>query len=353
MLSGGDYIIDLRSDTLTKPTKEMRKAMFEAEVGDDGREDNLGRGEDPTVNRLEDIAAEVSGKKAALFCNSGAMANLIALLTHCTRGDNVLLGETSHINKSEKAPFMDSFGGLIPRFFVTDPFGTPEINSIKQFIGDDEIKLLCLENTNNFMGGTCMSKEQTKAICHVAHEHAIPVHLDGARIFNASVYYDIPVKKLVEPVDSLMLSLSKGLGAPVGALLCGEKEFISRARKVRKLLGGSMRQSGVVAASGISAIQQEADRLKDDHDHAYRLANMIMNNDKIDIRIDSVQTNMIVVDVSPSGQSAETFESGLLKRGLKVKSISDRHVRMTTYREITRDNMIRAANIINSYCDSL
>ncbi|QQK75366.1 aminotransferase class V-fold PLP-dependent enzyme [Salicibibacter cibarius] len=321
--------------------------MYEAEVGDDGR------AEDPTVNKLENIAADVTGKEAALFCNSGTMANLIALLTHCTRGDNVLAGESSHINKSEKAPFMDSIGGLIPRFFETDECGAPEMDSIQQLMNEHEIKLLCLENTNNFNGGTCMSKEQTDAICKAAHEHNIPVHLDGARIFNASVHLNTPVKQLVDSVDSLMFSLSKGLGAPVGSLLCGEKTFIESARNIRKLLGGAMRQSGVVAAAGIAAIQHEADRLKKDHEKAYLLASMLKNNDKIDIQMDNVQTNIVIADVSPSGLSAKTFESNLLQRGLKVKSITGDHVRMTTYREITKDDIIRAANLFNAYCDEL
>ncbi|WP_246476543.1 GntG family PLP-dependent aldolase [Salicibibacter cibi] len=323
--------------------------MYDAEVGDDGRTDKLGRGEDPSVNNLEDVAAEVMGKEAALFCNSGTMANLISLLTHGTRGDNVLAGETCHINKSEKAPFMENIGGLIPRFFETDVFGAPDMDSIHQLMNDYEIKLLCLENTNNFMGGTCLSKEQMNTLCNVAHENGIPVHLDGARIFNASVYYDIPVKKLVKPADSVMFSLSKGLGAPMGSVLCGQKAFITRARKIRKLLGGSMRQSGVVAATGITAIQQEVDRLKEDHENAYLLAGMIKDNAKINIRMDAVQTNIVNVDVSSSGRSAKTIESDLLNKGLKVKSISDYKVRITTYRGVTRDDIIRAATIINAY----
>ena len=346
-------MIDLRSDTLTKPTEEMRRAMYIAEVGDDGRTSLQGKGEDPTVNKLEEQAAKVTGKEDALFCSSGSQANIIALLTHCKRGDAVVIGETSHINQSEKLPFMEEYYGLNPKFFLTVEYGLPNSESVNIFLREDKVSLLCLENSNSFESGTCMTVEQTAAICALSNRHNVPVHLDGARIFNVAAHYNLPVANLVSSVDSIMFCLSKGLGAPVGSMLCGSKEFIKRARTIRKLLGGGMRQAGIIAAAGIISIQSNSKRLIQDNENAYFLATQLAHNECFKLDLASIQTNIVTLDISASGYTSQYFESELAKRGLKVKSTSDRHIRMTTYAEIHKRDVVEAAKIINVFCKSL
>ena len=346
-------MIDLRSDTLTKPTEEMRKAMYNAEVGDAGRVDSSGRGEDPTVNRLEEIAAELTGKEAAMFVPSGTMGNLTALMTFCSAGQHVGVGRELHVYHNEKAAFKDRPGGLIPEFFDTDHRSIPNISSIKALLEGTKINLLCLENTLNFAGGTCITKEQIDSICSLAHTKGVAVHLDGARINNAAIYLNTSVDELVAPVDTVMFCLSKGLGAPVGSMLCGDHNFIVDAKKTRTFIGGTMRQAGVLAAAGIVAIQKGRDRLVEDHENARLLADRIAHNSKITINIEDVQTNIVRMDVSPSSHDAKTFQKGLEKKGLKVNAISEKYIRMVTYREIKRNDIIEAANIINEFCELL
>jgi len=346
-------MIDLRSDTLTKPTQEMRKAMCDAEVGDAGREDSIGRGEDPTLNRLEDMAARLMGKEAAMYVPSGTMANLTALMTFCSTRQHVAIEENLHVYRNEKAAFEERPGGLIPEFFETDSLSTPEPDSIETLLEEKKINLLCLENTHNFAGGACLSKEQMKSICSIAQKKGVPVHLDGARINNASIYLNTPVDELVAPVDSVMFCLSKGLGAPVGSILCGSSDFIIEARKTRKLIGGTMRQAGVLAAAGIVAIEKERSRLIEDHENARLLAERIQPNDKIDLDMKTVQTNIIKVDVSPSGFDAKTFQQGLEKRGLKVLVTGEQFIRIVTHRGIRTEDVLEASTVFNEYCASL
>lgn len=346
-------MIDLRSDTLTQPTVEMRKAMHDAEVGDAGRTDSSGRGEDPTVNRLEDIAAGLMGKEAAMFLPSGTMGNLIALMTYCSIGQRVGVEKKLHVYHNEKGIFKDRPGGLIPEFFETDHKSIPNLNSIKALLEEKKIDLLCLENTHNFEGGTCLSKDQINAICSLAKKNGVAVHLDGARINNASVYLNTSVDELVAPADSVMFCLSKGLGAPVGSMLCGTHDFVVEAKKIRKVIGGTMRQAGVLAAAGIVAIQRERDRLMEDHENARLLAERIEHNLRINLKKEDVQTNIVKIDVSPSGYDAASFLMGLEKRGIKANAISEKHIRMVTYREIRREDIMEASNIMNAYCQSL
>nr|WP_309098890.1 GntG family PLP-dependent aldolase [Fredinandcohnia onubensis] len=346
-------MIDLRSDTLTKPTESMRRAMFKAVVGDDGRWGKEGKGEDPTINRLEDLAARITGKEESLFCNSGTMANIIALVTNCQRGDAVAISKYNHIYYSEKSPFMDEYFGLKPTFYDTDEKGFPNKKHLQSIFKDRAINLLCLENSNNFKGGTCMSVQQTEEICSLAKEYNIHIHMDGARIFNVATHYKIPVKELLVSVDSVMFCLSKGLSAPIGSLLCGSKEFIKRARKVRKLLGGGMRQAGIVASAGILALQEEVERLNDDHQHAQILASLLKNCKNVIVQPDLVETNIVNVDVSLSGYPAKKFEHELLNAGLMVKSMSEEIVRMTTYRGISKADIEKAAKIFLNYCNEL
>jgi len=265
-----DKVIDLRSDTVTKPTPAMWEAMAKADVGDDVY------GEDPTVNRLEEMAAERMGKESALFVTSGTQGNLVALLTHCGRGDEVILGQRSHTLLFEQGG-MAALGGITPWPVPNQEDGTMRLNEIAGAIRDDNIhfprtRLVCLENTHNVCNGSALTPEYTRQVGELAHSHGLKVHLDGARVFNAAAVLRVDVKDLVQDVDSVQLCLSKGLCAPVGSLLCGSGEFIAEARRNRKVLGGGMRQAGVLAAAGIVALEQMADRVGEDHVRARRLA---------------------------------------------------------------------------------
>jgi threonine aldolase len=346
-------MIDLRSDTLTKPTEEMRKAMYEAEVGDEGRMDASGKGEDPTVNRLEDIAAQLTGKEDAMFVPSGTMGNLAALMTHCSAGQRVGVEKKLHVYHNEKAAFRERPGGLIPEFFETDHQSDPQAESIKAILDQKKIALLCLENSHNDGGGNCMTGDRINSICSLAKKKGVAVHLDGARINNAALYLQTPVDKLVASVDTVMFCLSKGLGAPVGSMLCGNHDFIVEARRTRKFLGGTMRQAGVLAAAGIVAIEHERDRLIEDHQNARLLAESVAQNPKIKINMEGVQTNIVRLDVSPSGHDAQTFQEALESRGLKAQAVSEKLIRMVTYREIGKEDILLAAQIINECCKAL
>lgn len=346
-------MIDLRSDTLTKPTEAMRKAMYDAEVGDEGRADDEGRGEDPTVRKLEDMAAELMGKEAAMYVPSGTMANLAALMTACSVGQRVAVEDKLHVYHNEKCAFMERPGGLVPEFYETDDSYAPDFGSVERLLDEKQINLLCMENSHNYAGGMCLPKDRLDAICSLAKNKGVPVHLDGARIHNAAAFLNIPASKLVESVDTVMFCLSKGLGAPVGSIVCGSHDFIKEARNTRTYLGGTMRQAGLMAAAGIVAIQSERERLAEDHRNALLLAKGIEANSKIRIDPKVIQTNMVRLDVSPSGHDANFFQKGLEKMGLKTLPISDKFIRMVTYREIGSKDVVVAANIINKFCDSI
>lgn len=329
-------LIDLRSDTLTRPTPEMLEAMIHADVGDDSR------GEDPTVKKLEELAANITGKEAALFCNSGTMANIIALLTHCKRGDRVAIDPFSHIYRREKSLFKEEYFGLRAVFYETDTFRVPQ--------NKKQAKLMCLENSIAYTGGTCISITQTNEICETAK---IPIHIDGARIFNVAAHFNIPVKKLIENVDSVQFCLSKGLGAPIGSMLCGSSAFIERAKEIRKIIGGGMRQAGIIAAAGIVALQNTP-QLKIDNEHTSLLARKILHNSPIlHLDLETVQTNIIIAEVSNSGYMANIFAEKLKNRGLQVRAISDTKIRMVIYREITKEKIDKAAEIINQFCKEI
>ncbi len=263
-------IVDLRSDTVTQPTPAMRDAMYRAEVGDDVY------GEDPTINRLERMGAERMGKEAALFVVSGTMGNLVAFLTHCGRGDEVILGNHSHTFLFEQGG-MAALGGITPWPIPNQPDGTLRLEDIEGAIREENVhfprtRLVCLENTHNMCNGTPLTAECTAQVARLAHTHGLRVHLDGARIFNAAAALGVDARELVQDVDSVMFCLSKGLCAPVGSLLCGSADFIAEARRARKVLGGGMRQAGLLAAAGIVALEQMIDRLAEDHVRAKRLA---------------------------------------------------------------------------------
>jgi len=288
--------VDLRSDTVTKPTPEMREAMAEAEVGDDVYRD------DPTVNRLEELAADMLGKEAALFVPSGTMGNLIAMLVHCQRGDEVIVGNQSHIYLNE-AGGMSALGGIQPCAIKNQSDGTLALDDILASIRTEDVhhpitRLVCLENTQNICGGVPLTPDYTRQVGELVHRNNLYLHIDGARIFNSSVAQNVSVKDLVEPADSVMFCLSKGLAAPIGSMLLGTSKFIARACHLRKMLGGGMRQVGVVAAAGIISLEKMTKRLGQDHVRAKNLADGLRQIEGLVVDANSPYTNMVYLNLS-------------------------------------------------------
>jgi len=321
--------IDLRSDTVTLPTPHMREAMYRAEVGDDVY------GEDPTVNRLEAMAAERMGKEAALFVVSGTMGNLVALLTHCGRGDEIILGDRSHTFLYE-AGGSAALGGIHHWALPNQPDGTLRLEDIEAAIRPDNVhfprtRLICLENTHNRCGGAVLTPEYLDAVGALARRHGLAVHLDGARIFNAAIALGVDVRELTRSVDSVMFCLSKGLSAPVGSLLCGTKEFIAEARRARKILGGGMRQAGVIAAAGIVALEEMVDRLREDHANARRLAEGLAEIPGLAVDLERVQTNIVIFDLTAEGVTAQEVVARLGEEGVKMGVIGPRQIRAVTH----------------------
>ena len=342
-------VVDLRSDTLTVPTEAMRAAMREAEVGDDGRVDAEGRGGDPTVNRLEDYAAELLGKEAALFCPSGTMANLVALATWCDRGDAAALEPDLHVFRTEKSPFMEKFLGIQPVFYARDAEGMPEVASFASACATPGLKLACVENSHNFGGGICVSLARQQALAATARKAAVPVHMDGARLFNATVALGVDAAHLAACADSVMFCLSKGLGAPFGSVLCGTREFVAQARQTRKLLGGGMRQAGIMAAAGLVALRTGIERLAEDHENARHLGAALAAYDEFVLT--PVQSNIVMLDISASGRSSEWFEQKLAPLGLLAKGMGKDHLRLTTYSGVGRQDMARAIEAFERFME--
>jgi threonine aldolase len=329
-------VIDLRSDTVTKPTPAMRRAMAQADVGDDVF------GEDPTVNRLQERAAELFGREAALFVPSGTMGNQIAIKVHTQPGDEVILEEASHIFNSEMA-MMAAFSGVIPRPIPSER-GWLRWEQIESAIRPNvyyyaQTRLICLENTHNFKGGSVYPLEWAREIIEKAHERGLKVHLDGARIFNAAVATGRSVKELTEGFDSVMFCLSKGLGAPVGSMLVGSAEFIKEARRVRKMLGGGMRQVGILAAAGLYALEHHIERLAEDHENAQILAQAL--REIPEVRLDPVETNIIIFELTKT--PAEKLITELKKRNILALAIGPRRVRLVTHLDVSRADVLRAA----------
>lgn len=339
--------IDFRSDTVTQPTLAMRRAMMEAGVGDDGRVGPDGRGEDPTINRLEAMAAKMLGKERGLFMVSGTMGNLVALITHCRRGDHVALGENAHIYRNEKGPFMDDLYGLIP-VTIPDPEGILDLTLLKKALKAQPIRLVCVENTHNYSGGIAIKVEDLRKVRDLAKEHGLPVHMDGARIFNAGIALSTEPKVLAEFADTVMFCFSKGLSAPVGSILVGSEEFILRARERRKLVGGQMRQAGVIAAAGIEALENMVERLAEDHSKAKALAKALSGIEGLKVTED-VQTNMVKLNLSTLNLSAKAFQEELVKRGVKVHAVSPTDVRLVTHKDVSEKDCLLAAKIISQF----
>ncbi|TVR21207.1 MAG: low-specificity L-threonine aldolase [Anaerolineaceae bacterium] len=290
--------IDLRSDTVTWPTDEMRQAIARAPVGDDIY------GEDPTVNRLQAEAAEMLGKEAALLVSSGNQGNLIAVLTHCPRGTEVILGDKAHIFRYE-AGGISAFGGVHPHTIPLEADGTMPLDAIRQAIREDDehfprTRLICLENTQGTMGGIPLTKAYTDDVAAIARENGLALHIDGARIFNAATALGISAADLIEQADSMTFCLSKGLCAPVGSILVGDKAFIKEAHRIRKALGGGMRQAGIIAAAGLISLRKMTKRLHKDHERARFIADSLRDVD--DLHIKSVHTNFVFFELSPSAK---------------------------------------------------
>ena len=321
-------IIDLRSDTVTQPTPAMREAMYRAEVGDDVF------GEDPTVNRLEQMAAERLGKEAALFVVSGTMGNLVALLTHCGRGDEVILGDRSHTFLFEQGG-MAALGGITPRPIPNQPDGTLRLENIERAIrGDDahfpRTRLVCLENTHNMCNGTPLTAEYTAHVARLVRVHGLRVHLDGARIFNAAAALEVDARELVRDADSVMFCLSKGLCAPVGSLLCGSADFITEARRARKVVGGGMRQAGVLAAAGIVALEEIVPRLEEDHIRARRLAEGLAEIPGVEVA--PVTTNILYFWLTEEVlKTQEEVVAGLAEQGVLLLGRLEGRFRAVTH----------------------
>lgn len=334
-------IIDLRSDTVTLPPPEMRRAMYEAELGDDVF------GEDPTVKRLEERAAEVTGKEAALFVTSGTQGNLVAVLASASRGDEIVVGEHAHILLYEVGG-ASALAGVQVRAVPNAPDGTLPLGTVAAAIRDRSdlhnpfTALICLENTQNRCGGAVLTPAYMAAVRQLAQEHGIAVHLDGARIFNAAVALGVPVSELTSRVDSVSLCASKGLAAPVGSVLCGSRAFIERARRWRKMVGGGMRQAGVIAAGALYALDHMVDRLADDHALARTLAEGLAEIRGIGIDLDRVQTNILIVDVSPSGRSADVVMEALAARGVLTVPFGPTLIRLVTHYGIEAPDIERA-----------
>lgn len=334
-------IIDIRSDTSSLPTEEMREAMKKAEVGNDGY------GDDPTVNRLQDLAAAKIGKEAALFVPSGTMGNLVALLTHTQRGHEIIAEDQAHIVTNERG--YACVAGLEVRRIRghKGAMGPHEVEDAIITSRSLKIDLICLENTHMNAGGAVVPPDNISQVCDVAHKHGIPTHLDGARIFNASTALGIPADRVVKHVDSIMFCLSKGLCAPVGSMLAGSRDFIAKAKQMRRVVGGQMRQAGVVAAAGILALEKMVDRLNEDHENARFLAEGLSSIEGIELDLDDVQTNLVFFDVGGLGMDAKAFASKLLDEwNIKIDAREKSLVRALTYKDITRQDVEYVVNAI-------
>ncbi|MDP9281931.1 MAG: aminotransferase class I/II-fold pyridoxal phosphate-dependent enzyme [Chloroflexota bacterium] len=336
-------ILEFRSDTFTKPTPAMRRAMAEAEVGDDQY------GEDPTVNKLEKRAADSVGKEAGLYVASGMMGNLCGVLSQTQRGDEVILGDLAHIYQNEMdAAFV--LGGIVPRL-VPNRDGLPSLDDIKTAVRPQGMHartaLICIENSHNNCGGTVITAAQTNAIGEFAHERGLRVHLDGARIFNAAAALGVDAKTLTQGVDTVQFCFSKGLAAPVGSIVCGDAETIAKARRVRKLLGGAMRQAGVIAAAALVALDEMRDRLVEDHRNAKALAQGLAQIEGVKIDAAKVVTNIVSFEIDSASMDVGAFQKACADQGLRFSRYlgNSPRLRAVTHNDVTRADVDAALEI--------
>ena len=342
--------IDLRSDTVTQPTETMRKAMASAPVGDDVY------GEDPTVNRLEEMTAEMLAKEAAVFVSSGTMGNLASVLSHCGRGDEMILGDQAHIFLAEQGGCA-ALGGVHSRTLPTAPDGTLDLAAVEASIRSDDqhyprTRLLAIENTHNRSGGRCLPVEYMDAAGKLAHSHDLKLHVDGARLWNAAVALNVAPARLLQEADSASLCLSKGLGAPVGSLIVGDADFIRRARRMRKILGGGTRQAGIIAAAGIVAITEMVERLADDHANARKLAEGLAQLDGIVIDPETVETDIVIFELRHDDLTPAHLSAGLKELGVQLSPINNTHLRAVTNLSVTSEDIERTLDAFASVLQS-
>lgn len=335
--------IDLRSDTVTKPTPEMREAMAQAPVGDDVF------GDDPTVNRLEQLAAEMLGKEAAIYAPSGTQTNLIALLAHCQRGDEYIVGQAAHTYRYE-AGGAAVLGSIQPQPLDFNPDGTFDLERVKQAIKPDDYhfartKLLCAENTHN---GQALPLDYFPRVTELAELHGLNLHLDGARIFNAAVKSEVEVSEISRYFGTVSVCLSKGLGAPVGSVLCGDKATIGRARRWRKMVGGGMRQAGIIAAAGIYALEHNSARLQTDHDNARKLAEGLAGIDGFTVEYGPSQTNMVFV--TPPAEKVAGLQSYCAEQGIVI--LGGSRIRLVTHLDVSEADIDFVVEKIGAYAAS-
>jgi threonine aldolase len=337
-------IVDLRSDTVTKPGAEMRRAMAEAEVGDDVY------GEDPTVRRLEETAAALVGHEDAVFVPTGTMGNQVAINLHSPAGTEVIVESGSHVYNYELAA-MTAWSGVLPRV-LSGRNGMLDADQVRQAISPPVYYMaptsaLLLENTHNHAGGTVLPMDRKNALLGVAREGGLKVHLDGARIFNAASALGLPAARLAEGVDSVMFCLSKGLGAPVGSVLCGKKDWLEEARVVRKRMGGGMRQVGVLAAAGLVGLERNVDRLVEDHARARRLAEALADLSAFQLDPDAVETNIVIAEVRPPHEVGHILEE-LRRKGLLAGPMGPGRVRFVTHLDVDDAELDRAIETIRA-----
>jgi len=343
-------LIDLRSDTVTLPTEEMLEAIRHAELGDDVF------GEDPTVNRLEEMAAKRMGKEAALLVTSGTQANLVSLMSNTRRGEMVILEAEAHIFWYEVGG-LSAIAGLLP-WLIKSRYGALDPEDVEAALRPENIHfpeatLVCIENTHNRHGGTIITPSQIEAIGKVAKAHGLKLYMDGARIFNAAVAMKVDVKEFTRHVDNLMFCLSKGLSCPVGSIVVGSAEFIERARKMRKILGGGMRQAGVIAAPGIIALEKMIDRLEEDHRNARLLAEGLAEVDGISVDFATVQTNIVQFNMGELGITSEQFVSKLRENGVLALTLAKNKIRMVTHRGIEKEHVEKTISIVEGIVKGL
>ena len=336
--------IDLRSDTVTHPTNSMRSAMANAELGDDGH------GDDPTVNHLQERVADMMGKESALFVPSGTMANLVAILSHCERGDEIIVGDWSHVYLYEYGG-ASSLGGLIYRQVETSRDGTLDPGKIEDAIRPSsprfpKTSLVCLENSHNRCSGAVLTASYTESIADIAHRNGASVHVDGARLFNAAIAQELSPRDLISSVDSAMFCFSKGLCCPVGSIIVGEREFIGKARRFRNTLGGGMRQVGVLAAAALVALDEMVDRLIEDHNNARTLAEGLSNIKGIALDLEVIETNIVYFEVF--GHDVPALLAKFEQRGLRASRPYGNNVRMVTHYGISKNDVFDALRIVES-----
>jgi len=336
-------IIDLRSDTVTKPTQEMREAMRNAEVGDDGFS------EDPTVNQLEKMAAEKMGKEAAIYVVSGTMGNQVSLRAHTQPGDEIIVESQSHIYNYELGA-MAALAGVQPRT-IPGKYGILDPQAIEEVLQSPHpvcppIRVISIESSHNRAGGTVYPLPIIKQIYKIAKKHSLMVHLDGARIFNAAIALGVKAKQIAQYADSIMFCLSKGLGAPVGSIIASTQEFIEKTRRFRRMYGGGWRQAGIIAAAGIVALEKMIDRLVEDHQNARILAEGINRLPGLKIDFFTVQTNIVVFEVADSDISAKWLMEKLREKGILISGFTPRVLRMVTHKDVDRKDIYQTLNIL-------